>query len=47
MKIKWLLKNNERVELRGWGIFFKKFKKVETQEIQRLVKKLSRLKEKY
>ena len=38
-EIKMALKNDERVELRGWGIFSTKIKKVKLREIQKLERK--------
>ena len=38
-EIKVALRNNERVELRGWGVFSTKIKEVKLQEIQELERK--------
>ena len=39
-EVKLALKNDERVELRGWGVFFQpKIKKAKLQEIQKLERK--------
>ena len=45
-EIKLALKNNERVELRGWAYFIKKLKTVETQGILKQGKPFILLKKK-